>query len=234
MKRKQSERFISILFSVLGLAIIVGGIFLQIANNAFLKSAKETSATITAIETSRDSDGDTNHTVYVEFSVGDKYYSGALGEWQSGMHTGDSAKVYYNPDNPNEFQGGSAGFIGYILVAFGLIFFFVGAGMIYFKALRQNKNKKLLEKGIRLDAEINSVAINQSYAVNGRHPYVLDCTYVDPATHKMFSFRSENLWFDPEPIMRSLGITTATVYMDPNDSNRYYVNLEGLKNYLGN
>ena len=62
------------IFIIVGLFIMALAIFLNIQNSKFMEKAIETTAKITQITTSRDSDGDTTHSVQVIFYVDGKEY----------------------------------------------------------------------------------------------------------------------------------------------------------------
>lgn len=234
MRAKITEWILSVVFFIIGAGIMVLGVYIQIDSRSFQKEAVKASAKITEINERRDSDGDIVHDVYVAFTVDGERYSGALGEYSVGMREGGITTVYYKPDNPGNFRGPSSGFLGLIITGFGLIFFLVGGLQVFFKIKNRISANKLLETGRRVDANIDSVTYNYSYRVNGRHPMVIQCTYVDPFSRKVFTFQSENLWFNAEAVIQSAGLATMPVYMDEAKPSRYYVDTDILKNYLGN
>jgi len=233
-RQNRSEWIVSVIFAIVGLAMIALSICVYFDNRTFMEGAEKTEATITQIATRRDSDGDVHHTVYVEFEVDGETYDGALGYYASSMRRGQSVTVYYDPDDPWSFRSQGSSFISIFLLAMGLILFLVGGGLI-FRILRKKKRARvLLETGRRVDATIDCVRLNLNYRVNRRHPYVLDLTYVDPATGKVFTFVSDNIWFNVEAVLQNNPITTLSVYIDDQDSRKYYVDLDPLVACLGN
>lgn len=225
---------LSTVFMFIGLAVIALGIYLFVDNRAFMEGAEKTEAIITQIDTRQDSDGDEHHTVYVEFEVDGRSYSGDLGFYTSSMRRGKAVTVYYDPDDPGYFRGSGSSFLGIFVSAFGLVFILIGGGIIFAMLLKKKRAKRLLETGRRVDATIDCVRYNRSYTVNGRHPYVLDLTYVDPATGKYYTFTSENIWFNVEAVLQTTSIATLSVYIDEQNSRRYYVDIEPLTSLLAN
>lgn len=70
----------------------------------------------------------TEHIVYVEFTVDEQLYSGNLnGEWNTTMSVGKDVTIFYDPTDPNNFRGPSTNFVGYIFMGFGTIAALVGA-----------------------------------------------------------------------------------------------------------
>ena len=61
------EKLVFFIFALVGAGLIVGGAFFISSNNKFKETAVQTQAEIIHIDTDYDSDGETSHTVYVEF-----------------------------------------------------------------------------------------------------------------------------------------------------------------------
>lgn len=108
---------VHILMSIIGVMIIIMGIWVQINNTKYLKTASTTEAVITKIE--RDIDDD--YEVYITYNVDNVNYNGVLGEYSSGMRTGQKITIYYNPENPSDCRGKSTDFAGLLCVGFGIV-----------------------------------------------------------------------------------------------------------------
>lgn len=221
------------IFIAVGLLIIILGIYLNIENSKFMKTALQTEAEITNITTHRDSDGDTTHSVDVVFYVNGKEYEGELGSYSSNMYEGKAITVYYDPQNPNNFRSDNSNIASFILIPIGGIFFIVGSFTLY-RYIKSTSLKKLKEYGRRIDAKIDDVSLNTNYSVNGRHPYIIDCSYFNEIEDKVYSFTSQNIWTNIQPIIDAKNITTIPVYIDENDSSKYFVDISIFDNYIGN
>lgn len=221
------------IFIAIGLLIIALAIFLNIQNSKFMENAIETTAEITQITTSRDSDGDTTHSVQVIFYIDGKEYEGNLGYYSSDMYKGKTVNIYYDPQNPNNFKSASSNIASFIMIPFGGIFFAVGCFILY-RGIKSSSLKKLKESGRRIDAKIDDVSLNTNYSVNGRHPYIIDCSYFNEIEDKVYSFTSQNIWTNIQPIIDAKNITTIPVYIDENDSSKYFVDISVFDNYIGN
>ncbi len=221
------------IFIIVGLFIVALAIFLNIQNSKFMENAIETTAEITKITTSHDSDGDVSHSVQVIFYVDGKEYGGKLGYYSSDMYEGKTVKIYYEAQNPNNFKSDSSNIASFIMIPFGGIFFAVGCFILY-RGIKSSSLKKLKEYGRRVDAKIDDVSLNTSYSVNSRHPYIIDCSYFNEIEDKVYSFTSQNIWTNIQPIIDAKNITTIPVYIDENDSSKYFVDISIFDNYIGN
>lgn len=226
-----SENLVFTIFAFIGIIIIVGGIFLQISNTNFKKTAIKTQAEITDIITRRDSDGDTSHIVYVEFEVNDIKYSGSLGSYSSSMYIGKSIDIYYNPLNPNNFKSSTSTFVGLFVIGFGMIFSLIGGIKILSSISKKRLNKQLLETGSRITAKFDRLEINRSYSVNHKHPYKIVCQGIENDYNEYFS---ENIWKNPERFIQDKGITHFSIYIDPTNPKKYYMPLDELNDFFKN
>lgn len=93
------------------------------------------------------------------------------------------------------------------------------------QALGLTTNKKLKETGIAIPAVIAEVAINNSVSINGRNPRKLICEGVIPSGEKRY-FESANVSAMTHPSVVGQSIT---VYIDPQNPNKYYVDAEAYK-----
>lgn len=229
MKKRLTEKLVFVVFAIIGIGLIIGGIFSIKNSKEFMENAIETYAIITDIQTSRDSDGDIDHDVFVEFEVNGKKYDGELDSYTSGMHEGGTTLIYYNPNNPNDFRSSFSKFGGVILIVLGSIFSAVGIIPIFVKNMKKSTNKKLMETGQKIYAEFDQVIINENYTVNGVHPYKILCHAKE---YENIDFKSENIWKNPKNIIEERNITIFEVYINPENPSKYYMPLEEIKEYL--
>ena len=230
----KTEKLIFGIFAIVGALIILGGFKLQDVNTKFLEIAQTTSAQITDIDVYHDSDGDSHHTVYVEFDVDNKEYAGTLNEYNSGMYIGEKITVYYDPQNPNNFKSSGIKYVGYIVSAFGSIFFLIGIIPIGLGIKKSSNSKKLKESGFLIEAQIDKVYFNKNYAVNGRHPYRLSAHAQLPNSEKIYTFESENVWGNLQAVIDTHKFEKVNVYINLDNPKKYYVDLEEIKSYIGN
>ena len=103
----------------------------------------------------------------------------------------------------------------------GVLFLLIAGIFLLVRNRRRRTMGKVRAEGRRLNAVVTAVDWNQSFSMNGRHPYVVNCQFVDGTT--VHTFRSENIWFDPSPdIWPGMDIS---VYVNQDNYNEYWVDI---------
>ncbi len=227
MKAKFTEWSIAIVFSIVGVGLIVVGIYFAISIAKFKDNAIETTARVMSVSRHTDSDGDTSYTVYVTYNVSGKTYNNSYST-SSYINEGDSVKVYYDKNDPRNMRTTTSSIASIIMTVCGIIFGIIGLSMLFYKINKEKRKATLLENGERVLAELEEVTVNYSYSVNNRHPYVIICQGKD-MNGEIRTFKSENIWYNPEQIIQERNITTFPVYIDINNPKKYYVSLEEIE-----
>lgn len=231
--KKHINWIFGIIFLIVGIGVMVAFVFIKKDTDEFMKDAKETIAEIIEIKMEYDSlNEEYDYTVYVEFKVDGKIYSGMLNEYNSSMREGDEVTIYYDPYDPQTFKSSGTGIFIYIFLLVGAIFAIIGAVLIISEIKKSKKTKELKTNGKIITAEIKELVINRNTTVNGRHPYQIICSAnIDGI---VYSFKSDNIWFDISTIVTGLGIKQVQVYINPMKPDEYHVDVDSLKQYLGN
>ncbi len=99
----------------------------------------------------------------------------------------------------------------------------VGIGFLAHVHNKRNMENDVIEMGCTVDAVITEICPDYSITVNGRHPWMLRCSYDDPETNRVYEFTTHTEGFHPSP--RLIG-GTVTVFVDPYDYTRYAVDLD--------
>ena len=132
----------NVMFAIIGIGLILGGAVWLMAIGNFKKTAVKTEAVITSIKIYEDSDGDTQYDTIAEFTVDGVPYSGYIGH-VSGMKEGQVVTVYYNPDDPQEFQDSADPIIAVVFICVGILFAFVGFFPVIYKLIPDNKKRRV-------------------------------------------------------------------------------------------
>ena len=114
----------------------------------------------------------------------------------------------------------------FVFAAMGMVFFFVGIGMMAALSRRRRLRLWLEENGRTIQADIIGVQYDTRVRLNGRCPLVLQCQARNSADGKVYVFESDSLWFDPTPFLD--GRTVLPVLVDPDNYRRYHVCTEGI------
>lgn len=183
-------------------------------------------AEITAIETYRNTDGELHYRAYVSYTFEKHEYKDVLlGIYTSNMYEGKRIEVYVDADNPEHVESKTRLWVDFVaFMGFGAVFSLIGWIPIIGYIKKARKKAWLLQNGKILYGTVESINWNSGYAVNGRHPYLIYCTYTDEFDGTMYRFKSENLWYDPG-VSFSLG-SEIKVYVKQDDYSYYYVDTE--------
>jgi hypothetical protein len=141
---------------------------------------------------------------------------------------GEALDILYLPDEPTNARINSfldLWGLPLFLAPFGGIFVLVGSvpALLRWKARRAAAVLKVQGRPILADYE--RVALNPAINVNGESPFRIIAQWQDPATSTVHVFHSDNIWFDPQ---KYIDRKQLTVYVDPNDPKRYYVDTSFL------
>ena len=232
MKRKKKRNpaisLIFLIFALVGYGMLIGGFVVMVKGHQFQQTAVEVPGTISKVLTRQDSDGDVHHTVLVSYSYhGQSFDNVSLGFYSSGMYEGKDITLLVDPQNPGHMSTKSRDTFTYVmLLAMGAGFAAVGTIPLIISLAGARKRKKLMATGRQLHAVVEYTDVNRSVSYNGRHPYIVYCTYQDPSTDVTYRFKSKNLIPDPgyapgDPI---------EVFVDPEDYSNYVVIADGPAN----
>ena len=97
-----------------------------------------------------------------------------------------------------------------------------------FSIKKHTSKNALLTSGTRVYANITDININTSYNVNGRHPYVIHCQWTHPTSGITYLFKSGNLWFNPDFLIRERNIVSLPVYLNMEKPKKYYIDISEL------
>lgn len=217
-------------FAIGGAIFLIVGI-VWVLNTFNYEGKIETVGVITRIEARTDSDGDTDHDVYVAYKADGVRYESLLGGYAASYHVGDSLDIYYDKENPKIIGNKSLDLLALIFPAMGLIFLAIGIGPFIKRAGVKRRNEKLQKEGYLVYADYKGIENNKYYSVNGRNPYNIYAAWVNPEDGETWTFKSENLWYDPSEEIRDKGIKQIPIYVDMNKKNKYFMNLDEVLTY---
>lgn len=104
----------------------------------------------------------------------------------------------------------------------GLLFFFVGLALLISDIRKNLGRKELIKNGYRIYAQITEVYEDNNIVINGHHPQYAVSRYEDPNTLTTQIFKS--ISFDTD-LSGAIGMTVS-VYLDPADHSKYYMDLD--------
>lgn len=216
------------IFAIVGTVLLAGAVMVYISDQKFMAEAEEISGVIDTIETYRDSDHETHHRAYVNYTYnGQQYNKVRVNFYNSSMYEGKEITLYCDPQYPERVVVQGANFFAVVILSLmGALFLCMGVIPIVNFIRVRAKKKKVRETGRTLYATVDEISCSRNYLVNGRHPYVVICSYRDDYKDITYHFRSEYIWVNPEPAV-TVG-STIKVYVDVNNYKNYYVDAESM------
>jgi hypothetical protein len=226
-------RLISVGCLVIGIAFLVGAWFAYRSTSEFMQRAVLTTGTVVGSWQYRNS---TVPVVQFETERGERIeFRSRSGRFSSEVRV----PVLYDPRNPNDAEiystfplWGETIFLSVFSVALSAAGL---AGFIYFSRERKKDllraqeealdRERLRASGRRITTAFQRLVKDRSQEVKGRHPYIIVTKWYDREKKEAHIFKSDPVWIDPENFDRMRGIT---VYADPQDMNKYYVDTSFL------
>ncbi len=112
-----------------------------------------------------------------------------------------------------------------IFSGIGSIFLLLGILFLVLMLYKRSLIRKLVTQGHYVTATVTSVQPNYSIRVNGRSPYIAECSYTDPITGGIHLFQSRNIYFDPTTILLDAQVP---VYCREDSYQLYYVDVDSI------
>ncbi len=207
------------IFLVLSLITIVTGTIIFFEASAFQKKAKVTEGTVAS------RDATFFYVGYISDDGVERMHKGSHGRTRK-YYVGDKFKVFYLIDDPDRSRiyDGKKG--GRTIIIVGIVMLLFDMYMIY---LNRSKNKlvnNFKTTGRKVQADITGVETDLDTTVMEKHPYIINCKWVDPVTGKEYTHAINQIWKDPAP--RLAGRHHIDVYIDRDDPERYFLDTDFL------
>ncbi|MCK5726951.1 MAG: DUF3592 domain-containing protein [Thiotrichaceae bacterium] len=223
---------IKYIFSIVGLAMLLGAFFLYTNTQNFLKTAITTNGTVTQLIRSNSRDSIVYRPV-VEFKTKEGKlieFTSSTGRNPPSYSRGEVIKILYSPSSPEKARikgffslWGGASIVG----GLGAVFFIIGFSILLSGIINTRKIKYLKKHGRPIKAKFQSVERNTSLKVNGRSPYQVYAQWRNPTTGELHVFHSENIWFNPNGHINREEIT---VLIGKDNPKKYHVDISFLPN----
>ena len=232
MKENKSENLLWIIFTIIGALFILIGLTL-VGNVLNYENKENTVGIITEISTHRGINDNIDYRVYVSYNVDGRTYESELSGYSSSFYKGKEINIYYDKSNSTKIGMRSLDLLFLMFPGFGLIFFAIGGTGLLIKSRNKKLEKSLKENGDAIYADYVETIVNNSYSVNGIHPYRIICEWSNPLDNKKYIFKSKNIWINPEDIIIERDIQQFPVYINRDNMKKYVVDIDILENNEG-
>lgn len=217
-----------LLFFAVGIGMLIGGVYHTFLTWSFVETAMRGEGEVIRLE------GDTDGVYYpvVQFTTkqGERIeFRSRSGSYPPSHDVGERVDVFYEENNAqnaridsffNVWGGGS------ILTGLGMLFAAVPVGTWISQRKKRRYHASLREQGQMISTSFIRGEIDSSFKVNGRSGYRVLTEGKDPKTGSVRSFQSERVWSDPG--IRLTPGQSIPVYLDPQDPQKYFVDIESV------
>lgn len=118
---KEKLSFPAMIFSIIGIVLVVLGIMLC-KNNSFRLQVISTDGTVSGIQTSTDADGNlVSKVITISYRAGKSDYTATLNGTNLDLKMGDTYTLYYDFFEPSSVNDKRSGYYGYVSLIVGLI-----------------------------------------------------------------------------------------------------------------
>lgn len=230
------EKIINILWAIfitIGTIFIVVGIVLFVAFSDSSDDKAETTAIITDIVYRGRSGRDKNYDVIVDYEIDGEKYTSRLNAYSSSFYEGKEIQISYDINNPHRVYA-EFDYAMFMLIFSGIgsVFFIIGAVGLIEGKVKLNRVKDLRNNGEVIYADYLEISVNPHIRVNYRCPFVIVCEWKNPTNGERYLFRSENIWEDPEYIIKEKDIRKFPVYVKPDCYKKYVMDIDEIKNEI--
>ncbi len=215
------------IFAAVGTLFCAIGFFSWSADQTIKRNGIKTTGTVVSFSSS--SKGGRAPVISFMTQSGESrtYYSSTYSSPPS-YDEGENVTLWYLPNDPDEvvLSGLDSWLLPGIFGGIGLIFGAIGYGGFIWRWRRKRLNDWLRLHGQIIMADVVDVRYNTSLSVGGKHPWMIIAQYFEPQSQKVYSYESDNIWFNPAPFM-SPG-QKVTVRVSPKDYGVYEVDTSFL------
>lgn len=178
---------------------------------------------------------DSNDNIVIRYEYEETDYIDNADIYKSWIKVGDTITIYIDPSRPNiNYQ---PDFFFYIIFPgiFAVVFGAIGFSGFILNIRYKNKKKSYIMQGKKLIAVITDLHINHliTMRVNRNISYRshIMCEHTDDFTDAKQVFKSAKFWLPADHEIKP-GTTHVHVYVDRNDSNKYFVDVESINTHI--
>lgn len=205
----------ALILSIIAAIFLLVGIVGSTLTRSFVLASEETTGVITSVSHAKER-------AYATYQVNGMIYESKLDAYTSGMHVGDSIRIFYNPSDPSSIATDSLMLVWQIMRYVGYGVLLIAMTLYLISKRGEEKRELLLATGKRLCCHVDEVQLVTTVQVGKRNPYRLICGYHDPSTGESRKFYSPLLWKDPKAGMTR---ETVDVCVDDYNEKKYAVDI---------
>ncbi|GEM_PF-2144656 len=201
--------------------VITAGVVIYFEASAYQKKAKITQGTVV------NSGFSTYEIKYTSDDGVERTYLGRHPiKGSRKRHNGDKVKVFYLIDNPDKCRTSDGKKGGKKTVFWGSVLLLFNIYMVYTNRKRARTSNSFKTTGRKVEAQILKIDIDMETTIMNKHPYYIFCQWADPMTGREYTHTIRYIWEEPRTLLA--GRKTIDVYIDRNDPEKYFMDIEFL------
>lgn len=219
------------LFLFVGAPFLLFGVVVIVRNQQLLSVAERISGRVIEIVSARNHEGHTMYHPVIKYqnSVGaDKVWEPSSSTSWSKFQLNDAVVLLIDPNNQNRIALDSFDSLWLFPLVFGsigIVLCMIGLGVVLASIKHRSDNAWLKANGQIVEAQYVRL-VDANVVVNGRRPHQLMCQWNNSKDGKVYTFLSDNVWFDPSTYL--MKDQTIKVVVDPNNPAKYWMDLSFL------
>jgi hypothetical protein len=205
-----------ILFVLCAIAAAVG-VVIYLEASAFQKSAKVAQGTVVNSRLS------SYEIRYFSADGIERTYKGTQSGKGRKYHDGEKIKVFYSIDNPDKCRISDGIKGGKKVLFWTLILLLFNLFSVYQGRKKDKTENNFKTTGRKVEAQILKIDTDLTITALEKHPYCIDCKWVDPITGKEYTHTIRYVWTDPKTLLA--GRNSIDVYIDRKDPEKYFMDI---------
>ncbi len=199
---------------------IAAGVYIWLEAKSFQKTAKVTVGTVINSGLSR------YEIRYTSDDGIERIYKGNQSSKGRTHHNGDEIKVFYKTADPDTVRISDGVKSGKKMVFYISLLLLFNVYSVY-QDKKRNKSENIFRTtGRKAEAQILKTDIDMAVNIQGKNPYSIDCSWVDPITGREYTRTLRYIWQDPKILLA--GRSSIDVYIDRNDPEKYFMDISFL------
>ncbi len=232
--KKNIFYFLSALILVIGIPFAVVSIF-ELKNTLnLLSNSHKTLGKIVGIEEERRRNSGDMYSPVIKYKSisGDEYvYHSSTKTGYTSYKIGQEIELIYDKNNPQNARVNSFLDIWFLTIIMGVggwASTIGGIVLLLFTLKKKRLEGYLKNHGQKILTDFVDVG-RGIVEINGESGYVINCQWLNPQDNILYTFKSDDIWFDPTNYVKDKKIE---VLINPKDLSKYYVDLSFLPKQL--
>lgn len=227
-KKSLTKQKIQMIYKIFSIVSVLIGIFLLCISiyyisfdiNRFNNSSK-TKARVQQVNFNGE-----NYILNISYNVDNKEYKNTYVYNEESVTINEFINIRYNKNNPLDIITTNHIIKISILLPSAIIILIISITYIIVTNKNKKRIQKLKEEGIHILANIEGVFVNNnSKKKKGKLPYHIKAQYLNPQDNKMYTYISRDYYEDLLMLTSSKTITQVPIYINPKNTNDYYMDL---------